>query len=1660
MSSAISSASTIQSLYLAFYGRPADASGLKFWTEQLDRVGGDIAAIVPFFTKSPEAETRFPDETTPEQIARIYQQLFNREPDADGLAFWVGAVENGHVAPADLSATILQYAHGSDYDLSQLRREAAEAFTAAVEASGSAYDGYAAIEAARVLVRAVTLDTKPADMASLVNAAVAFVDIAAKTPSVVTAIASGGPLLEMFDTPRGLAEPVALLQTLADTAKAAAGNPVTLESLLRGGGMTKVLQVMPAAATLQDVADALVKGGLPAAVEVVYPTAPAGPTEPPAPPAPAFKLSFASVTQGEGDSVPTDNVTKVQSVEVKFSYTGNDLASGQRFQASFDGQQWFDTDVVPDARTNTVVVKNVDLSLGLPLGGLVPQIPSLEASPRLDLDINPHADLATTVYLRAVNAAGATIDSVSQQIIHDRYVAAPKVELANDSAAEHTGAPFDRVTSDGSIIVSGIEAGAKVEYMSVVAPVLDDLPQSSANNFNVAFDPNAGSGGSTGSVGNWTTVKPTAQEGFNTYYVRQTDAAGNVNQTQFNFRLDTKAPAAPVVTLVQDANAPIGGGTTTAGKIQITGLETTLSTVWEYQVDGGEWLLSKPNNGTGTDELELSLLGEGEHVVLVRQVDAAGNLGKASPPLRFTVDRTAAPEPAFVIGFEGISQGLNDRNPTDNVTNVRVADIKFSYTGNDLEAEGRFEASFDGIDWFTTGIVVDTQANTVVVKEVNLDRKLAGQVESDFDVMSDFHLRALDKDGKAIASFVQQIVYDHHVGAPVLKLVNDTSGEHVGTSHDGITAEGAIDVSGIEAGAKVEYLVVPQASDDQPQSSMGTPTSGALAGIWSVDKPTAVEGLNTYLVRQTDVAGNVSESQISFTLDTRAPEAPLAFLVQDTGILPDDGITTVGAIRIVGLEKDVTTVWEYRIDGGEWLLGQASDGTGSAILQLPGALEGGHAVQVRQVDAAGNESKASEPLTVTLDTKAPSAVLSFNSVDGASGSGSGITNMVNPGVYFTVAGKLESGEFIEWRLQGSEKWTALGDDAFRDFYGTTVVTPGQIDLSASDPTIEMRISDAAGNHTLPVAQKIDGPYQAVPFTATATADGVRIHSTVAGDVFLDGGLTFDAVTTEPDGHAIVGTTLLGAQQQQMVGKVALFVGMDVGYVFDSVDNVYALGTNGFDTLTGRTHAWGFDGKDVLIGTSGADFLVGGKGGDIIDVGVDAASDTIVIRAGETQTGLRADGNIGLADRLINVGLGDMIQTGAVFSEQPVVGNEYLTSETANRVAIVRGTLSDDEFVADNSGAAVSYMVQWSANGVVHSIVLDTYGTAAPALEFDIEKGVMTLVAPQLPPAPPPVASDLGAIEYHLAGNGLPAMIVKGATANVVGFGDAGTLSLVIDHDGTAIPVNSGMFGAPNFGMTGDTLTFNTAPAMNVYSMGWTAATFKTDGGFLQAGSQLFAGGRDGYFQHSGFKLDQVVHLDSPGDRSPMQAVNEVFFAHGASSAKIETGAGKDVVFAISSSVTVSYQDFQQSSEDLVLNFGSDDLISIEGVAARAIDDNGNGRIDWWWEDYQVSIDSGYEGVCVLVDDLVLAGSEMDMMQTAETLNRVVDVSGINAGDEMLILARDLSGKAGALLQFVNGNNDGFIDASELTMIAMFTGGLPGQGDIVLVGTQQETTLIP
>ncbi|MBF0102345.1 MAG: DUF4214 domain-containing protein [Desulfobacterales bacterium] len=79
----------VEQQYRDFLGREGDSSGIGYWTSQLDSETLTRSELVNNFYNSAE----FQHTIAP--IARLYFAYFNRLPDYDGLKFWIGSYTSG-----------------------------------------------------------------------------------------------------------------------------------------------------------------------------------------------------------------------------------------------------------------------------------------------------------------------------------------------------------------------------------------------------------------------------------------------------------------------------------------------------------------------------------------------------------------------------------------------------------------------------------------------------------------------------------------------------------------------------------------------------------------------------------------------------------------------------------------------------------------------------------------------------------------------------------------------------------------------------------------------------------------------------------------------------------------------------------------------------------------------------------------------------------------------------------------------------------------------------------------------------------------------------------------------------------------------------------------------------------------------------------------------------------------------------------------------------------------------------------------------------------------------------------------------------------------------------------------------------------------------------
>ncbi|RQY93163.1 Ig-like domain repeat protein [Burkholderia stagnalis] len=669
------------------------------------------------------------------------------------------------------------------------------------------------------------------------------------------------------------------------------------------------------------------------------------------------------------------------------------------------------------------------------------------------------------VQVRQTDIAGNTSDPTSFGFTLDTFAAAPGVALATDSGSSAS----DHVTNVGTLNLTGVEAGATVEY---------------------SID-----GGHT-----WSTSF-SATEGLNDVQVRQTDIAGNTsNPTSFSFTLDTSA-AAPGVALATDSGSSASDHVTNAGTLNLTGVETSATV--EYSIDGGHtWSTSFSAT-------------EGLNDVQVRQTDIAGNTSSATS-FSFTLDTSAAAPGVALTTDSGSSA-------SDHVTNVGTLNL----TG--VETGATVEYSTDGGHTWSTSFSAVEGLNDVQVRQTDiagntsdptsfsftLDTSAAapgvalttdsGSSASDHvtnvgtlnltgvetgatveystdgghtwntsfsavEGLNGVQVRQTDIAGNTSSATSFSFTLDTSATAPGVALTTDSGS----SASDHVTNVGTLNLTGVETGATVEYSI-----------------DGGHT--WNTSF-SAVEGLNDVQVRQTDIAGNTSDpTSFSFTLDTFAA-APGVALTTDSGSSASDHVTNVGTLNLSGVETGATV--EYSTDGGH---------TWSTSFS---AVEGVNDVQVRQTDIAGNTSSATS-FSFTLDTSATAPGVALTTDSGSSAS----DHITNVGT-LNLSG-VETGATVEYSIDGGHTWNT----SFSAVEGLNDVQVRQIDVAGntSNPTSFSFTLDTSA--TAPgVALTTDSGSSAsdhVTNVGTLNLTGVETGATV--EYSTDGGHTWSTSFSAVEG---------------------------------------------------------------------------------------------------------------------------------------------------------------------------------------------------------------------------------------------------------------------------------------------------------------------------------------------------------------------------------------------------------------------------------------------------------------------------------------------------------------------------------------------------------------
>ena len=151
---------TIQGIYVALFGRPADPTGLSYFNT-VTKNGADLTAIGDL-AGTAEYKERFAGQTNSQIVNSIYKSLFNRDAEASGLKFFVDGLTNGTYNIKNIAIAILDGSQGSDLTIVNNKIAAADLFTKALDTQTEidSYKGTSAANIGRNFLVNIGADTK------------------------------------------------------------------------------------------------------------------------------------------------------------------------------------------------------------------------------------------------------------------------------------------------------------------------------------------------------------------------------------------------------------------------------------------------------------------------------------------------------------------------------------------------------------------------------------------------------------------------------------------------------------------------------------------------------------------------------------------------------------------------------------------------------------------------------------------------------------------------------------------------------------------------------------------------------------------------------------------------------------------------------------------------------------------------------------------------------------------------------------------------------------------------------------------------------------------------------------------------------------------------------------------------------------------------------------------------------------------------------------------------------------------------------------------------------------------------------------------------------------------------------------------------------------
>ena len=230
----------VQKAYIAYYGRPADPTGLTHWVSQLDS-GVTFDVMLQAFGASDEAVNLFGNKTPAETIQTLFQQILGRLPDTGGLAFYVGKLEDGSMTGITIAQNVFDGATGDDAKMVTNKLAVANAFNSQLDTTleKEAYAGDAAVVTLRGMLAKVTEQTNlelfdvDTSIASLVATAAGVESNETEVQNFVVT-ASGGNYIISNQANKALAFKSGFTYTLDLSDVSLGAHPLRLSTVIDG----------------------------------------------------------------------------------------------------------------------------------------------------------------------------------------------------------------------------------------------------------------------------------------------------------------------------------------------------------------------------------------------------------------------------------------------------------------------------------------------------------------------------------------------------------------------------------------------------------------------------------------------------------------------------------------------------------------------------------------------------------------------------------------------------------------------------------------------------------------------------------------------------------------------------------------------------------------------------------------------------------------------------------------------------------------------------------------------------------------------------------------------------------------------------------------------------------------------------------------------------------------------------------------------------------------------------------------------------------------------------------------------------------------------------------------------------------------------------------